>query len=314
MKPIVIAGNGPSLARIDYRRLPKDVDVFRCNQFYFEDKYYLGRHVRGVFFPKWMMRQQYFQIRALQQRGEYTFDDMYYFADRPDADAQFDWPRVKNAFPYLSAIPEFYELSRFLGLYYTFSFTSGFNMLIAALGMGYKEIYLIGLDFYEGWGGANYAFDTNKPQLLALLPDLKKKGFKVGLGHGKEIDLMALSLAQKMPDVKIYSLCEQTALNEYVPLAPVLHPQIKPVEEKDDDAIKDFLPLPHVLGGHGVRFFRSLDLEDEYLAFKHTLYGRMMIGLIHIMKDTWVCARVLLKVMIKIWRIPFLKMKKRNDA
>ena len=47
MKPIIIAGNGPSLKEIDYKRLPKEYDVFRCNQFFFEDKYYLGKDVTG---------------------------------------------------------------------------------------------------------------------------------------------------------------------------------------------------------------------------------------------------------------------------
>ena len=152
-KPIVVAGNGPSLANIDYRRLPAEFDVFRCNQFYFEEKYYLGRHITGVFFPHWMMPRQYYHIRTLEERGEYTFDDMFYFSQRPDPEAEFDWPRVKSALPYLMAVPEFYELSRFLAVYYTKIVTSGFNMIFVALAMGYKEIYLTGLDLYEGWGG-----------------------------------------------------------------------------------------------------------------------------------------------------------------
>ncbi|EAH6454264.1 alpha-2,3-sialyltransferase, partial [Campylobacter jejuni] len=49
MKKVIIAGNGPSLKEIDYSRLPNDFDVFRCNQFYFEDKYYLGKKCKAVF-------------------------------------------------------------------------------------------------------------------------------------------------------------------------------------------------------------------------------------------------------------------------
>ena len=45
-KPIVIAGNGPSLAQIDYSLLPQDYDVFRCNQFYFEDKYFEAQYLQ----------------------------------------------------------------------------------------------------------------------------------------------------------------------------------------------------------------------------------------------------------------------------
>lgn len=50
MKNVIIAGNGPSLKEIDYSRLPNDFDVFRCNQFYFEDKYYLGKKCKAVFY------------------------------------------------------------------------------------------------------------------------------------------------------------------------------------------------------------------------------------------------------------------------
>lgn len=45
MNPIVIAGNGPSLAQIDYSRLPQDFDVFRCNQY----KYFLEKKIKGAF-------------------------------------------------------------------------------------------------------------------------------------------------------------------------------------------------------------------------------------------------------------------------
>lgn len=41
IKKAIIAGNAPSLKNIDYTLLPQDYDVFRCNQFYLEDKYSL---------------------------------------------------------------------------------------------------------------------------------------------------------------------------------------------------------------------------------------------------------------------------------
>ncbi|EAJ8474776.1 alpha-2,3 sialyltransferase, partial [Campylobacter upsaliensis] len=50
MKKAIIAGNAPSLKNIDYTLLPQDYDVFRCNQFYLEDKYYLGKKLKAVFF------------------------------------------------------------------------------------------------------------------------------------------------------------------------------------------------------------------------------------------------------------------------
>lgn len=49
IKKAIIAGNAPSLKNIDYTLLPQDYDVFRCNQFYLEDKYYLGKKLKAVF-------------------------------------------------------------------------------------------------------------------------------------------------------------------------------------------------------------------------------------------------------------------------
>ena len=45
-KKCVVSGNAPSLKEIDYKRLPFAYDLFRCNQFYLEDKYYLGNKIK----------------------------------------------------------------------------------------------------------------------------------------------------------------------------------------------------------------------------------------------------------------------------
>ncbi|EAJ6613117.1 alpha-2,3 sialyltransferase, partial [Campylobacter jejuni] len=71
MKKVIIAGNGPSLKEIDYSRLPNDFDVFRCNQFYFEDKYYLGKKCKAVFYNPSLFFEQYYTLKHLIQNQEY---------------------------------------------------------------------------------------------------------------------------------------------------------------------------------------------------------------------------------------------------
>ena len=154
-KPIVIAGNGPSLAQIDYRRLPADFDVFRCNQFYFEDKYFLGRRVTGAFLNPSVAKNQYFTLRMLHDRGEYDIQEKYCACLSATWEGEEDFPTVKNTFFFLQSMPQFHELQKFLWVYYKQSFTSTINMLITALAMGYREIYLVGLDFYQRGGGQN---------------------------------------------------------------------------------------------------------------------------------------------------------------
>ncbi|EFU7055710.1 hypothetical protein HTZ31_001783, partial [Campylobacter coli] len=36
LKAAIVTSNGPSMREIDYSLLPKDYDVFRCNEFYHE--------------------------------------------------------------------------------------------------------------------------------------------------------------------------------------------------------------------------------------------------------------------------------------
>ncbi|WP_104696796.1 MULTISPECIES: alpha-2,3-sialyltransferase [unclassified Helicobacter] len=74
---IIVAGNGPSLAKIDYARLPRGFDVFRCNQFYFEDKYFLGKKIKGAFFNPQVLKEQYFTLKCLRDRKEYEVEDVY---------------------------------------------------------------------------------------------------------------------------------------------------------------------------------------------------------------------------------------------
>lgn len=44
-KSVLVLGNGPSLRNLNYAALPIDVDIFRVNQFYFEDFYFAGKEV-----------------------------------------------------------------------------------------------------------------------------------------------------------------------------------------------------------------------------------------------------------------------------
>ncbi|MBZ7938178.1 alpha-2,3-sialyltransferase, partial [Campylobacter molothri] len=75
-KNAVICGNGPSLKEIDYKRLPKEYDVFRCNQFYFEDKYYLGKNIKYAFFSPSIFFEQYYTAKKLIENNEYNIENI----------------------------------------------------------------------------------------------------------------------------------------------------------------------------------------------------------------------------------------------
>ncbi|ANV98117.1 hypothetical protein BBW65_04570 [Helicobacter enhydrae] len=252
MKPIIIAGNGPSLAQIDYMRLPKDFDVFRCNQFYFEPKYFLGKRIKGVFFNPFVLKEQFFTLHHLKQRQEYIVEDVYCnitmgLWDREingkprdlESWLRYDYPSVKNTYPYLEKMQEFNALHKFYALYYEKRFTSAIVMLVVALAQGYKEIYLTGIDFYQD-GGTSYAFEVEgKKNINSKLPFFDQKDFK-DPAHTQNVDAEALKLALQMPEVKIYNLSPTSPLTEFVPLAPLNENHFELVD-KPDGFICDFI-------------------------------------------------------------------------
>ena len=76
-KSIIIAGNGPSLAHIDYRRLPENAKILRLNNFFFEDKYYLGQNVDYYLTDAGYLEGMYFNLHNLNESRQYNIKDVY---------------------------------------------------------------------------------------------------------------------------------------------------------------------------------------------------------------------------------------------
>lgn len=250
MKPIIIAGNGPSLKSIDYSRIPKDFDLFRCNQFYFEEEYFLGKKIKGVFFNPQVLKEQFFTLQHLRDRQEYEVEDVYcnvFGGINEEGEKYIDYyfPSIKKASRYISLIPTLHNLLKFYQCYYEKNFTSGIIMTIVAIAQGYKEIYLTGIDFYEG-GGTDYAFDIqNKANLKSILPQFSEKNFKDSM-HSKEVDIHALQTIKQLEDITLYSLTPETTLSRLIPLAPKTNSNpINPIP-KPKGFICDTIPLPQL--------------------------------------------------------------------
>ena len=169
MKPIIIAGNGPSLAQIDYSRLPQDFDVFRCNQFYFEDKYFLGKKIKGVFFNSNIIKEQIFTLLQIETNDEYDIDRIYCRPRLDNGEIRIDDKKISEVFPFVLNTYDFlikqndYSKLEFSYRYFYDQYpTMGIVMLYTAIAQGYKEIYLTGIDFYRGGGGIDYAFKVWK--------------------------------------------------------------------------------------------------------------------------------------------------------
>lgn len=216
-RAVVIAGNGPSLAQIDYSLLPRDFDVFRCNQFYFEDKYFLGKKIQAVFFNPMVFFEQYYTLKQLEERGEYCYEEVYssmmHWAgerDYEELDFKRLYPEVKIAHDEALKCPRLASHFKYQDMYFKKRITSGMLMLFVAAIKGYREIYLAGIDFYET---GNYAFEHKSTNANSLI------GYEEGVvteQHSKEVDLEALDLIRDFFDLHIYALCPQSPIASYL--------------------------------------------------------------------------------------------------
>ena len=251
----IIAGNAPSIKEIDYARMPRDFRVFRCNQFYFEDKYYLGKKVEATTFATQMFFEQIYTMLVLNQKCEYQVDSIFLFnnemhlkcAKRQNMQYFMDFISgdclVHKIFDckYSPNIAEFLEHLKLQELYFDKHPTSGIMLCAIAIAMGYRDIYLCGIDFYEN---KPYAFSMSNKNVLSIMPEFASIGDKIqkqeNQWHTKEADLEALSFLQRHYGARFYSLCPNSPLSRYFPLAPITNSDFV-VEKKSEGYINDVL-------------------------------------------------------------------------
>lgn len=241
---VLICGNGPSLAQIDYTRLPAEYDVFRCNQFYFEDQYFAGKNIKACFFNPSVLVYQYWTVKVLQEREEYkiehivasSFGNMIF--DRYQAIIDYLVDVIDGYEAFLATNLELNAYLRSAELYRKKRPTSGVYMIMAAIASGYRNIYLAGIDFYQG---AMYAFDTEKDNLLNIIPNISDKG-GVNENHSKNFDLEIIRFLQENADVSLYSVCPSSELATQIQLSEsqVASAETQ-IEAKPADSIKDMV-------------------------------------------------------------------------
>ncbi|MGL5955288.1 MAG: alpha-2,3-sialyltransferase [Brevinema sp.] len=220
-KPIVVAGNAPSLREIDYTRLPEAFDVFRCTQFFFEDKYYLGKEVTGFFLGYDAL---FDSSIILEKRKEYFFQDRYFkllLLNIPELEKRFRHlapPSTLIASDFCGNNP---TINKFLvenylvfGLYPT----TGLLMILTAIALGYQEIYVTGIDFYSQ--SEIYAFPIEQAKALNTLVSNFSSPFGT-TWHSLVYEQEILEFTKTFAGVTLYSLSPNSLLSEHYPLAPV---------------------------------------------------------------------------------------------
>lgn len=117
--------------------------------------------------------------------------------------------------------------------------TSGTYMCAIATALGYKEIYLAGIDLYQN--GYKYAFNKQQPNIIKLVPEFSHNNKPNGSLHTKEIDIQMLQILLNNYGIKIFSICDDSPITKYIPLAPKNKQNKIKIENKPSNYTNDIL-------------------------------------------------------------------------
>lgn len=210
---VIVGGSGPSLSRIDYRRYPVgNIAVWRINNFFKEQKYYLGRRVDAVFNggnrDEISARQDVMQKLADAGIYDINFDNFFTAMPMPNAKNHFaeiellDSALHVGIWPVIAHARDTHDRHLF----------SGVAAIVRAILEGFREIYIAGIDCdYES--GPRYAYSAAKTS-DADLQWIKSY-------HPTDFQWDIIKQYMDKFNVKIYSLSPESPAARIFPLAPI---------------------------------------------------------------------------------------------
>lgn len=296
-KKCVVSGNAPSLKEIDYKRLPLSYDLFRCNQFYLEDKYYLGSKIKVTAFATQMFFEQIYTMFQLTQKQEYDVESIFLHRHHiiPQSKREFELEFLAKIFNHDAFIKQtdnckdmgaFLDFMKIQDIYFDKHPTTAVLLCGIAAAMWYREIYLAGIDFYEG---KTYAFDTLKQNIVSLMPDFphiiktELKPRDTPGYHSRQTDLETLEFLSKHYNVSFYCLCPNSPMAKYFPLAPVTNNTFIQ-NEKPKDCIQDVLIPPKYMRDK-LLDTHTKQVESRRNRIKRNIYFRIFSDFLRLPSD-----------------------------
>ena len=218
MKSIVIAGNGPSLKDIDYRRLPKNIDVLRTNYFYKEDYYYLGKNI-NYYFPGARGGVYDYLPIVLAKTMEGVYNIFKYCLDDKFITDYFSYLITFENYNIVDidnhkSILNYIRLYRDYNKYHNsrFYMNTGTASVIKAIEYGYKEIYIVGIELQDANNWKHFYNETNT-QKYEMSAHRKF--------HSSEFEKDLIKYMSNLPGIKMYSISESCGINDILELAPI---------------------------------------------------------------------------------------------
>lgn len=329
-KSIIIAGNGPSLAMIDYRRIPPNIEIFRVNNFYFEDKYYLGKQVDYYLVGIMLLPQQFYNAQYLIKNKEYDIKNIYINNHNEDffesQNISNFFPTVQSLNPLIAKIPKIVEFFGYNEYYFNKLPTAGTLAIATAIALGYKTIYLTGIDFYSK--EQHYVFENGKNFLkIRESQNFKIQGLDLNT-HSIDIEKEFIQMVQTKLNIQMYSLSDHTAMNSLIPLAPEIYENNTPnntLLDKPKNYLHDWLDLPTEsvyirtyspcssysskgILQHIKQLFIKLNLQTEWEYLRNNMICRWCLQVLHVVYSVLKAPILLVRVFIKfIYNLLFCK-------
>ncbi len=227
-KPVVIVGNGPSNVAPFSDSFPKDPVIFRMNWFFLEEEPTYGRRVDGYFWSIDTPALQH-ELGKRHRSKEYDFG-AFFCPMRVLSETGADELAIEGlnpSFDHWSIIAEVPQLARsFMGRPLP---TQGFQVIAFALALGFRDLYISGIDLYAS-KEARYAYQVPKH----IQAQLKKKDLTPGYENkhdlGYDMRFFEATL-ENFPDARLRALSDSPFLQN-------LPPVVDPTPSVD----RDFLP------------------------------------------------------------------------
>ncbi|SFR15615.1 hypothetical protein [Poseidonocella sedimentorum] len=213
---VVVAGNGPSLARLTPGRVLASDAVVRTNNFFFEPECYLGLRV-DLAVMSGDPRVAPFMFETLWRHGrDYDIGAWTGRNPRVVAAGRRRFARQFRPFAYRDAHVE--RMVEQICARYGRKPTTGTLAVIAAHGAGARRIVMAGFDLHSGARRYIYAPGRNYRALMAA--SLSQPGPEPHL-HDPSLDIEILTALAARDDLSLGVACESSVLRAHLPAAPV---------------------------------------------------------------------------------------------
>lgn len=212
----VVAGSGPSLAAIDPGRVLASDRIIRVNNFFFEDRFHLGRRV-DLAYVSGDPRVVPFMCATLKKaRAQYDLREW----SAPGGRVARIAGRHLGRLPYRPVPPPDAETAAEIARLtdrYGVKPSSGVQALLLAQAMGARRIILAGIDLYSAEN--RYVYTPGRHQRDLLGDDLGNRAWDLRLHH-PDFDRALIGWLANRPGLTLWRAADVPALNGLLDLAP----------------------------------------------------------------------------------------------